>query len=130
VRVDEAMADEAVRIGRRIGVIATVPTTLEPTAALVQSRAALAGAAVEVTSYLCEGAFAALTGGDPATHDAKVLSGLRALMDRVDVIVLAQATMARIVDALPADERRVPILSSPRSGLLRAREALMSESSS
>jgi len=125
VRVDEAMADEAVRIGRRVGVIATVPTTLEPTAALVVSRAALAGATVEVTSHLCEGAFAALTGGDPATHDAKVASGLRELMDRVDVIVLAQATMARVVDTLPPEVRRVPILSSPRSGLMRAREALM-----
>jgi Asp/Glu/hydantoin racemase len=129
VRVDEAMADEAVRTGRRIGVIATVPTTLEPTAALVRDRAALAGEAVEVVSHLCEGAFAALTSGDHATHDAKVLAGLRELMDGVDVIVLAQATMARVADQIPAAERRVPILSSPRSGLLRAHEALLDRAS-
>lgn len=125
IRVDEAMADEAVRIGNRVGVIATLPTTLEPTAALVQARAALAGKTVEVVSHLCEGAFAALTSGDPAGHDAAVLAGLRALMDRVDAIVLAQATMARVADTIPAEERRIPILSSPRSGLLRAREAAL-----
>jgi Asp/Glu/hydantoin racemase len=125
IRVDEAMADEAVRSGQRVGVIATLPTTLEPTAALVQARAALAGLEVEVVSHLCEGAFAALTGGDPAVHDAKVAAGLRELMDRVDVIVLAQATMARVADTLSAQERRVPIFSSPRSGLLRARDAVL-----
>ena len=32
LRVDELMADRAVRLGRRIGVIATLPTTLGPTA--------------------------------------------------------------------------------------------------
>lgn len=125
IRVDEAMADEAVQNGSRIGVIATLPTTLEPTAALVHARAELAGRQVEIVSHLCEGAFAALTGGDAATHDAKVAAGLRSLMTQVDVIVLAQATMARVADAIPADERRVPILSSPRSGILRAREAVL-----
>ena len=126
VRVDEAMADEAVRTGKRVGVIATLPTTLEPTASLVRARADRAGSPVEVTTHLCDGAFAALTGGDPAAHDAKVSAGLCALMDRVDVIVLAQATMARVADTLSAADRRVPILSSPRSGLLRAREVLAS----
>jgi Asp/Glu/hydantoin racemase len=126
IRVDEAMADEAVRTGTRVGVIATLPTTLEPTASLVRSRAELAGSRVEVTSFLCDGAFAALTNGDPAEHDARVAAGLRELMDRVDVIVLAQATMARVADSMPAESRRVSILSSPRSGLLRASEALAS----
>ena len=41
------MADKAVALGRRIGVIATLRTTLEPTADLIQRRAALAGKPVE-----------------------------------------------------------------------------------
>lgn len=125
IRVDEAMADEAVRTGARIGVIATLPTTLEPTAALVHARAELASADVAIVAHLCEGAFSALSNGDPAAHDAAVAAGLRDLMHRVDVIVLAQATMARVVETIPAGERRVPILSSPRSGLLRAEAALI-----
>lgn len=125
IRVDEAMADEAVRLGRRIGVIATLRTTLEPTAELVRARAALAGAEVALTAHLCEGAFEALGRGDTATHDKLVLAGLRDLRDRVEVIVLAQASMARVAEMLPADERTVPILTSPRSGVERAREALL-----
>jgi Asp/Glu/hydantoin racemase len=126
IRVDEAMADEAVRIGHRIGVIATLPTTLEPTAALVHARAHQAGAKVEVVAHLCNGAFAALMSGDTAAHDTAIAEGLRSLMPAVDVIVLAQATMARVADSLSADERSVPILASPRSGLLRAGESLPS----
>ena len=113
LRVDQPMADQAVRTGRRIGVIATLPTTLVPTADLIQRRAALAGRPIELVSRLCEGAFAALMGGDAAKHDAMVAAALQELAGGVDVIVLAQASMARVVDGLPAAERRVPILASP-----------------
>jgi Asp/Glu/hydantoin racemase len=117
LRVDQPMADRAVRMGHRIGVAATLRTTLEPAAQLVQARAAAAGADVEVTAHLCEGAFEAVSAGDTARHDTLVAAGLAELMDRVDVIVLAQASMARVVDNLPAETRRVPILSSPRLGV-------------
>ena len=113
LRVDQTMADEAVRQGRRIGVIATLPTTLEPTADLVQRRAQLAGKEIELSARLCEGAFEALMSGDAARHDAMVATALKELSGQVDVIVLAQASMARVVDTLDASERRVPILSSP-----------------
>lgn len=120
IRVDEAMADQAVATGTRIGVIATLPTTLEPTAALVRARAELAGKSVVVVDHLCDGAFAALTSGDPARHDVLVADGLRLLSSQVDAVVLAQATMARVADALPEVDRPAPILTSPRSGLERA----------
>ena len=113
LRVDQPMADEAVATGRRIGVIATLSTTLEPTADLIQRRAAIAGKPIELTSRLVEGAFEALMAGDGATHDAKVATALKELSQRVDVIVLAQASMARVVDALSRTDRRVPILASP-----------------
>lgn len=113
LRVDQPMADQAVRIGRRIGVIATLPTTLDPTADLVRRRAALAGRPIELTARLCTGAFEALMAGDAARHDALVGAALRELSTQVDVILLAQASMARVVDTLAAAERRVPILASP-----------------
>ena len=34
-------------------------------------------------------------------------------MADVDVIVLAQASMARVVETLPAETRKTPILASP-----------------
>jgi Asp/Glu/hydantoin racemase len=113
LRVDQPMADEAVRTGRRIGVIATLASTLGPTSDLVQRRAALAGKEIELTAVLCEGAFEALMSGNGAQHDAIVTAALKELVTKVDVIVLAQASMARVVDALDAADRGVPILASP-----------------
>jgi Asp/Glu/hydantoin racemase len=120
LRIDEAMADEAVRIGSRIGVLATLSTTLEPTAQLVERR----GRDVEVVARVCDGAFDALSAGDRDRHDELVRDGLRALIAEVDVVVLAQASMARVVETLDESERTVPILSSPRLGMERAVELL------
>ncbi len=51
--------------------------------------------------------------GDSAAHDQLVAKALGELATQVDVIALAQASMARVVDGLPPDELRVPILASP-----------------
>jgi len=54
-----------------------------------------------------------LMAGDGATHDTKLAAALKELSQMVDVIVLAQASMARVVDSLAAADKRVPILASP-----------------
>ncbi|MFT3780578.1 MAG: aspartate/glutamate racemase family protein [Nibricoccus sp.] len=113
LRVDQPMTDKAVQAGKRIGVIATLPTTLNPTTDLVRRRAVLAGKQLEVTSKLCDGAFEALMSGDAAKHDSLVANALRELSTQVDVILLAQASMARVVDTLAPADRRVPIFASP-----------------
>jgi len=107
------MADKAVQAGKKIGVVATLSTTLEPTADLVRRRAALANKNIELVSRLCEGAFDALMSGDAAKHDKLVADALIDLSSKVDVIVLAQASMARVVNTLPEANKKVPILSSP-----------------
>ena len=113
LRVDQPMADQAVATGQRIGVIATLSPTLEPTADLILRRAALAGKTIELTSEVCDGAFEALMAGDAATHDDRVAAVLKELSRHVEVIVLAQASMARVVETLAAADKRVPILASP-----------------
>jgi Asp/Glu/hydantoin racemase len=113
LRVDQPMADQAVRLGSRVGVIATLPTTLVPTADLIRRRAAEIEKDVEIIAHLCKGAFEALMSGNVAEHDAAVLKALSELSEQVDVIVLAQASMARVIDQLPKNESRVPILASP-----------------
>jgi Asp/Glu/hydantoin racemase len=110
LRVDEPMVQKAVQIGKRIGVIATLPSTLEPTVALVRSR----DSSVEVIPQLVEGAFEAVMSGDGAKHDALVGQALQNLSRKTDVIILAQASMARVVDSLKPQDKPVPILSSPR----------------
>jgi Asp/Glu/hydantoin racemase len=113
LRVDQPMADQAVQTGKRVGVVATLPTTLAPTADLIRRRGEKAGKKIEITSRLCEGAFDALMAGDAAKHDAMVAGALKDLSSQVDVIVLAQASMARVVEQLAQADRRVPILASP-----------------
>jgi Asp/Glu/hydantoin racemase len=113
LRVDQPMADIAVQTGKRVGVIATLSTTLQPTSDLVRRRAAVAGKEIELTAKLCEGAFDALMSGDAATHDKMVAAALKELSTKVDVILLAQASMARVVDTLDPADKKVPILASP-----------------
>ena len=117
LRIDEPMADEAVRLGSRVGVLATLTTTLQPTAELVERRAIAAGKDVEGDARVCDGAFDALQAGDRDRHDELVREGLQKLIADVDVVVLAQASMARVADTL--GETSVPILSSPRLGMQR-----------
>lgn len=113
LRVDQPMADHALQMGKRIGVVATLPTTLEPTSDLVRRRAVVAGKEIELTARLCEGAFDALMGGKPEVHDEMVAAALKDLAHQVDVILLAQASMARVVSHLAEEDKKVPIISSP-----------------
>lgn len=126
LRVDQPMADKAVSLGSRIGVIATLPTTLEPTKDLVKRRAEKAGKKIELHARLCEGAFDALMSGDTATHDKMVAAALKELAQKVDVIVLAQASMARVVEGLEEADKKVPILASPGIAIQHLASILLS----
>jgi Asp/Glu/hydantoin racemase len=123
LRVDEPMAAAAVATGERIGVAATLRTTLEPTLDLLQETARKQHKSIEVVPCLCEGAFEALLGGHADRHDRLVSEALQDLAENVDVIVLAQASMARVVAGLQANG--TAILSSPRLAVEKAREQLM-----
>lgn len=126
VRIDEAMAEQAVQRGRRIGVAATLATTLNPTIQLVQNKAEAAGVSVEIVPLLADTAYQKLLAGDKAGHDAELAHALADLAASVDVVVLAQASMARVVAALPPDQRH-KCLSSPRLGMERVQAALAQE---
>lgn len=113
LRVDQPMADQAVQMGAKIGVVATLPTTLEPTSDLVRRRALVAEKDIELTSRLCEGAFDALMSGQPKVHDEMVATALKELAQQVEVILLAQASMARVIGRLSEEDKKVPIITSP-----------------
>ena len=124
IKIDEAMVEEAVRVGKRIGVIATSPTTLEPTTSLVMAKAREKGKRVSIKSVLCKGAFDAIVSGDTDTHDRLVRKELRDLAREVDVVILAQASMARVVESIEERGRKTPILTSPRFALERTKQLL------
>lgn len=124
IRVDEAMAQAAVRMGRKIGVMATLRTTLEPTIALLREKAREAGKEIEIVKSLCDGAFEAVLAGDVTTHDRILSEALTKDMKGVDVVILAQASMARVVKSMPHGALTMPVLSSPELAVMQAREVM------
>lgn len=122
LKIDEEMAERAVALGRRIAVVATLETTLHPTVRLIERKAAAAGRTVDIERRLCAGAFQSLIAGDRARHNAIVLETIREVDGMVDAIVLAQGSMAALLPDL--GETRTPVLTSPRSGVERARRVL------
>ena len=124
VRIDDALAEEAVRRAQTIGVLATLRTTLDPTTAQLRDKAAEAGKTVKLVECLCEEAFPAVIAGDTETHDRILREALMNDLNGVDLIVLAQASMARVVATLPPGALRAPVLSSPELAVLRARQMM------
>jgi Asp/Glu/hydantoin racemase len=123
IRVDEPMAAAAIATGRRIGVAATLRTTLEPTLQLLEETAGTHHTTIDVVPCLCEGAFEALLAGQADKHDRLVSDALQRLARDVDVVVLAQASMARVLAGLPLNS--TAILSSPRLAVENVRERLL-----
>ena len=123
VRIDDAMAEAAVARGGVIGVAATLPTTLEPTQRLIRAKAFEQGRTVTIKTRLVDSAYQRLMAGDPAGHDALLAEALEAFAGEADVVVLAQASMARVLDRLPEDVRG-RFLTSPRLAMEQVKVAL------
>ena len=128
LKIDDAMAGKAVEEADRIGVLATLPTTLGPTVALLKTMAAKRNKAIEVVEGLAEGAFQAVMSGDREKHDNLILKASEAVAAKVDLIVLAQGSMARMESRL-AEVTGKTVLSSPLSGVLAVKEYIKTHAS-
>jgi Asp/Glu/hydantoin racemase len=124
LRIDEPMARTAAGMASRIGVLATLPSTLRPTADLIRKMAREQNKRVEIAEGLADGAFQAVMSGDRETHDRLIMEASGKVAARVDVIVLAQGSMARMEASLAATTG-IPVLSSPLSGVLGVKEFLI-----
>ena len=124
LKVDEPMAHRAVRAGAKIGVLATFPPTIEPTSNLLKDTAARLNTNIDIQTHVLPQAYDALLAGDFETHDAHLLKAIDHLVNQhVDVVVLAQVSMARIIKRLDG-KFDVPVLSSLHTSLTAIREAL------
>lgn len=123
-KIDEAMAEKAVSENSRIGVVATLSTTLEPTKRLLQSKAHKYETEIHISESLCEGAFEALGRGNAEEHDRVIVDETMRLCQTCDVVVLAQASMARVEEKLGGCRGRV--LTSPALGVKRVLDYLNS----
>ncbi len=113
IKIDEEMIRVVVKGGGRVGILVTNPTTLQPTQHMLEKEAQRGNRAMQFEMLLVEGAFAALISGDTETHDRLVRQAILDFSPRVDRLVLAQASMARVLERLPEAERPVPVISSP-----------------
>ena len=112
VRVDSAMAEQAVAQAQRVAVVATLDSTLGPTTRLLTGTARARSRDVQVLPMLVDGAYAALIAGDRDRHDDLVAATLDRAAGEADRVVLAQASMARVLPRL-APERQARCLASP-----------------
>jgi hypothetical protein len=115
LRVDRPMAERAVELGPRIIIAAALSSTLDPTRELILNAAQKAHKEVEIVELLCESAWAKFEQGDQAGYLQDIAGQLCRAAGEGDVIVLAQASMAKAAELCP--ELDIPILSSPRLGL-------------
>jgi len=112
LKIDDPMAAEAVRNGVRIGLLCTATSTVEPSSALLRAHAAAQARDIHITTVLRPDAYQALMAGDRARHDAILTEAAGGLAGEVDVLVLAQASLAHLRDKLAA-MLPCPVLASP-----------------
>jgi len=115
LKPNEAMIEQAIGKGRRIGLLSTFAPTL------VSMPPEFPGS-VEIVPKLAEGALAALDRGDRAEHDRLVAEASKDLRD-CDLIALAQYSMAPAA-ALVTEASGLPVVTTPDSAVLKLKHAL------
>jgi glutamate racemase len=100
LKIDEPMAEQAVRTTDRIGLVATNHTTPKPSTMLIEEVAERFGKKVTVVPRVQADAFLKLNDGDMDGHDNVVVKAVEELLQETDVVILAQISIARVKDKL------------------------------
>ena len=122
VRIDEEMCRDAVRNGNKIVVMATLPTTLEPTKNTIKRVAREMTKHVELIDCLVDGAF----GLDQEQFKTLMTEYAGKVADKADVILFAQGSMAYCEDIIREKYGKM-VASSPRYGAPALRDALIAK---
>jgi Asp/Glu/hydantoin racemase len=125
--IDTPMIEAAVQLGSKIGVLATNPSTIKPTSRLISENAASTGRSVQVETKLVDNAFKALLSGNSELHNQLVDAAIKEISGKVEVIVLAQASMASVIDDPHHSNISVPVLSSPKLALEKLKPEFQQE---
>lgn len=119
VRIDERMAEIAVRDSKIIAVVATLPSTLEPTKRLVLQKAGLAQREIELIELLVDNAY----GKSPAEMTDLIFATVEPVAGKADTVLLAQASMYPSAAELSA-RLGIPTFSSPPYGAAALKDAV------
>jgi len=122
LQIDRPMMDLAVKDGNRIGLLATVPTTVPASERLLRLAGQDAGKEITVRTRLCSEAFKILKAGNPEKHNEMLLAEIDTLAREVDAIVLAQVSMTVLEPRLT--NSRIPVYNSGRTAFNKIRELL------
>jgi aspartate/glutamate racemase len=122
LQIDRPMMEQAVSHSRRIGLLATLATTVPSSERLLNIVAREQGREVSVKTVLRAEAFQAWQKGDLDTHNALLLEEIDRLSQEVDSIVMAQLSMSALAPRL--EQTRVPVYNSGTTGFARVREVL------
>jgi hypothetical protein len=123
LKPNEAMIDDAVASGSRIGLFAT----FAPTLASMPEEFVAVRPSIKVISRLVEGALEAMDAGDVEQHDA-LATAAAAELNACDVIALAQFSLARAAPAIGRATRK-HVLTTPDSAVNRMRSLLSAQAS-
>ncbi|MEY8355067.1 aspartate/glutamate racemase family protein [Lachnospiraceae bacterium 54-53] len=112
MNIEEPVAEMAVENGKKIGILATLPTSPAAIGRVMMEKAAEAGKEIELIHAVVDGAFDVLCSGDREGHDKMVCEALYKLSEEVDVIAFAQISMS----LLKHEEVKVPVYKIGTSG--------------
>lgn len=123
LKPNEAMLEEAVSAGNRIGLLATfepsIPSLMTELEQMAQSRKI----ALEITARAIPAALTALHAGCTEDHDRLIADAAHEIGD-CDALILGQFSMASAARAIPSRPRR-RVLTSPNSAVARLKQLLV-----
>lgn len=122
LKPNEAMLDEALEAGTRLGVLATFEPSIPNFLVELEALAARRGIALDVRTHAVGGAMAELQAGRADAHDRLIAEAAARMMD-CDAVLLSQFSMASAAARIPSTPTR-KILTSPASAVARLRSLL------
>jgi Asp/Glu/hydantoin racemase len=122
LKPNEAMFDDALSMGDRIGMLATFGPSVGGMEAEFEEQRRARGSKATLKAVLVEGALDALKSGDARTHNELVAAAVDRLGE-VDAVMLAHFSTSRAFAAV-SERTKKPVLTSPRSAVLALRARL------
>lgn len=122
LKPNEAMLDEALAMGKNIGLVATFGPSIPALKTELEDMARARQQTITVTTRIVTPALAALQDGDAETHDRLVAEAAAELMP-CDALVLGQFSMASAARLIPV-RPGCTILTSPDSAVMRLKQVL------
>jgi aspartate/glutamate racemase len=121
-QIDRPMMEIAASQSKKVGLLATLATTVPSSERLLRIVAKEQNREVEIKTVLCSEAFEVLNAGNVQKHNDLLMEQIDQLSKEVDTIVMAQLSMSALAPYLT--NTRVPVYNSGDTGFARVREIL------